>query len=182
MTVGIVMLVHEALGRAEQVARHWANHGCPVVIHVDRQVKRADYDGFVESLADLSEVKFCKRRRCEWGTWSLVAASQCGAEMMLASFAKVRHVYLASGSCMPLRPVDELVDYLDERPKTDFIESVTTDEVFWTVGGFDAERFTLRFPFSWKRSKYLFDKYVRFQRRLHLQRKIPEGIVPHLGS
>ncbi len=29
MTVGIVMLVHTALDRAEQVARHWAAAGLP---------------------------------------------------------------------------------------------------------------------------------------------------------
>lgn len=142
MTVGIVMLVHEALQRAEQVARHWSKHGCPVVIHVDRQVKRPVFDEFVKRMSDVDNIRFCGRRHCEWGTWSLVAASQVGSELMLAEFPQVRHVYLASGSCIPLRPVDELVAYLDERPKTNFIESVTTDDVFWTVGGFDAERFT----------------------------------------
>jgi len=182
VTVGIVMLVHEALQRAEQVARHWSKHGCPVVIHVDRQVKRPVFDEFVKRLSDVDNIRFCGRRHCEWGTWSLVAASQAGSELMLAEFPQVRHVYLASGSCIPLRPVDELVAYLDERPKTNFIESVTTDDVFWTVGGFDAERFTLRFPFSWKRSKFLFDHYVRLQRRLRVRRQIPDGIVPHLGS
>ena len=35
MSVGIVMLVHTALDRAEQAARLWAAGGCPVVIHVD---------------------------------------------------------------------------------------------------------------------------------------------------
>ena len=40
MSVGIIMLVHTAFDRAEQVARHWAAAGCPVVIHVDRAVPR----------------------------------------------------------------------------------------------------------------------------------------------
>ncbi len=98
-------------------------------------------------------------------------------------FPDVRHVYLASGSCLPLRPVQELQDYLAARPLTDFIESVTTADVPWTVGGLDEERFTLRFPFSWKRQRRLFDRYVNFQRRIGLKRrKIPEGIMPHLGS
>jgi hypothetical protein len=182
MTVGIVMLVHQALQRAEQVARHWSNHGCPVVIHVDRQVDRGAFGAFVKALSEQDNIRFCKRRHCEWGTWSLVAASQVGSELMLAELPEVRHVYLASGSCIPLRPVDELITYLDERPKTNFVESVTTDDVFWTVGGFDAERFTFRFPFSWKRNKFLFDQYVRLQRRLGVRRRIPDGIVPHLGS
>ena len=176
------MLVHEALDRAEQVARHWSGNGCPVVIHVDKQVPHKAHAAFVQSLSELQNVRFSKRFRCEWGTWSLVAASQLASEMMLADFAEVRHVYLASGSCLPLRPVKELKQYLAQRPQTNFIESVTTEDVPWTVGGLDAERFTLRFPFSWKKQRYLFDRYVKLQRRLRFKRKIPDGLVPHLGS
>jgi hypothetical protein len=182
MSVGFVMLVHTALDRAEQVARHWATHDCPVVIHVDKKVKRRDHADFVARLADLDNVKFSPRYSCEWGTWSLVAASQDASELLLAEFPKVRHVFLASGSCLPLRPVQELKDYLAERPMTNFIESVTTEDVPWTVGGLDEERFTLRFPFSWKRRRRLFDAYVRLQRKLDFKRKIPEGLTPHLGS
>lgn len=182
MTVGFIMLVHTALDRAEAVARHWATSGCPVVIHVDRSVNRRNHDGFVKSLSDLDNVKFCARHRVEWGTWSLVAATQSAAETALAEFPDVRHVYLASGSCLPLRPVQELKDYLDCSPGTDFIESVTTEDVPWTVGGLDRERFTLRFPFSWRRQRFLFDRYVKLQRKLGFRRKIPAGIVPHLGS
>ncbi len=182
MTVGIVMLVHTALGRAEQVVRHWAAAGCPVVIHVDKVVPRQLYDAFVEAVADLPDVVFSKRYRCEWGTWGIVAATQTASEKMLTEFPQVKHVYLASGSCLPLRPVDELIDYLAARPQTDFIESATTADVPWTVGGLDAERFTLRFPFSWKRQRHLFDGYVRLQRKLWVKRKIPAGLVPHMGS
>lgn len=180
--MGVVMLVHTALGRAEQIARHWANARVPVVIHVDRNVPKKNYDTFVAALSDVPNLLFSKRFRCEWGTWGIVAASQAAAELMLASFADVRHVYLASGSCLPLRPVQELVDYLADRPRTDFIESATTADVPWTVGGLDEERFTMRFPFSWKRHRYLFDKAVNFQRTFNIRRRMPNGIVPHMGS
>ena len=72
--------------------------------------------------------------------------------------------------------------YLQARPRTDFIESVTTRDVGWTVGGLDIERFTLRFPFSWRTHRRLFDAYVKLQRRVGLRRRIPSDIVPHLGS
>ncbi|MBD3665297.1 glycosyl transferase [Sulfitobacter sp. TSTF-M16] len=176
------MLVHTALARAEQVARHWSAAGCPVVIHVDKGVPRRTYDTFVTSLGDLPKVKFSNRYRCEWGTWGIVAASQSASELMLASFPDVRHVYLASGSCLPLRPVEELIAYLAARPQTDFIESATTSDVPWTVGGLDEERFTLRFPVSWKKNRYLFDRFVEVQRRFGLQRKMPNGVIPHMGS
>ena len=182
MTVGFVMLCHTALDRAAQVARHWAVKDCPVVIHVDRRVKRKSYDVLVKSLADLANIRFSGRHSCEWGTWGIVAATQEASLIMLRDFPAVRHVYLASGSCLPLRPVEELVAYLAERPRTDFIESVTTEDVGWTIGGLDLERFTLRFPFSWRKQRRLFDGYVKIQRRLGFKRRIPPGIVPHLGS
>jgi hypothetical protein len=182
VSVGILMLVHTALGRAEQVARHWATSGCPVVIHVDRKVDRDTYRTFVSAMSDVPHITFCKRHYCEWGAWGITAATQDASELMLAEFPDVRHVFLASGSCLPLRPVQELLDYLAARPRTDFIESATTSDVPWTVGGLDIERFTLRFPFSWKTQRRLFDKYVAIQRFVGWKRKIPKGLVPHMGS
>ncbi|AHD02565.1 beta-1,6-N-acetylglucosaminyltransferase [Leisingera methylohalidivorans] len=180
--VGVVMLVHTALERAAQVVRHWTASGCPVVLHVDRNVGKQAFTRFKDALADDPLVRFSARHRCEWGTWGIVAASQSASEVMLAEFPQVRHVYLASGSCLPLRPVQELIDYLAARPRTDFIESATTADVPWIVGGLSHERFTLRFPFSWKKHRYLFDRYVDLQRKLRFMRRIPPGLVPHMGS
>ena len=50
------------------------------------------------------------------------------------------------------------------------------------MGGLDHERFTLSFPFAWKKHRYLFDRYVEFQRAFGLRRKVPDGLVPHMGS
>ena len=182
MTVGFVMLCHTALDRAAQVARHWATRGCPVVVHVDTRVKRGAYDGLVKALSDLSDIRFSGRHACEWGTWGIVGATLEASRLMLREFPQVRHVYLASGSCLPLRPVAELQAYLEARPRSDFIESVTTADVGWTIGGLDVERFTLRFPFSWRQQRRLFDVYVRLQRRLRYKRRVPPALVPHLGS
>ena len=182
MTLGVIMLVHTGFDRAEQMVRHWADAGCPVVVHVDSKVDKATHDHFVQALSDAQSVRFCARHRCEWGTWGLVAASQAAATMMLEEFAEVSHVFLASGSCLPLRPVQELMAYLDERPDTDFIESATTADVPWTVGGLDRERFTLRFPFAWKKHRKLFDLFVKLQQLVGFKRKIPDGLVPHMGS
>ena len=182
MSVGFVMLCHTALERAAEVARHWAERDCPVVIHVDKRVTKPVYDKLVAALADLENIRFSGRFACEWGTWGIVAATQTASGLMLQEFPEVRHVFLASGSCLPLRPVEELKSYLQSRPRVDFIESVTTEDVGWTIGGLNMERFTLRFPFSWRRQRKLFDGYVRMQRRLGFRRHVPEGLVPHLGS
>ncbi|RBW55056.1 beta-1,6-N-acetylglucosaminyltransferase [Ruegeria sp. A3M17] len=180
--LGIVMLVHTALNRAGQVARHWTSSGCPVVIHVDRKVPNKIYAEFVAACANDPLIRFSDRHVCNWGGWGIVAASQSAAALMLETFPDVRHVFLTSGSCLPLRPVDELVNYLSDRPRVDFIESATTSDVSWTMGGLDQERFTLRFPFSWRKNRKLFDAYVKLQRALRIRRYIPEGLVPHMGS
>lgn len=180
--LGIVMLVHTALNRAGQVARHWTASGCPVVIHVDRKVPTKAYADFVAACSDDPLIRFSDRHVCNWGGWGIVAASQSAAALMLKTFPDVRHVFLTSGACLPLRPVDELVNYLADRPRVDFIESATTSDVSWTMGGLDQERFTLRFPFSWRKNRRLFDAYVKLQRALRIRRNIPEGLVPHMGS
>lgn len=182
MSLGVVMLVHTAFNRAEQVARHWAAAGCPVVIHVDRKVPDPTYAAFRAACKDEPLIRFSDRFTCHWGGWGIVQATQSASEMMLNAFPDVHHVFLSSGACLPLRPVAELIDYLAQRPRVDFIESATTADVSWTIGGLDQERFTLRFPFSWRKHRKLFDVYVKLQRALGLRRRIPEGLVPHMGS
>lgn len=180
--IGVVMLVHTALDRAEQVIRFWAAGGCPVVVHVDKPLRPRRYKAFRQALSDLPQVSFSERFRCEWGSWGMVAATQAACTQMLARHPQVDHVYLMSGACLPLRPVADLQAYLDAHPATDFIESATTADVPWTVGGLSEERFTLRFPFSWKRHRRAFDRYVALQRRIGFKRRIPAGIDPHMGS
>ncbi|MFN3993269.1 MAG: beta-1,6-N-acetylglucosaminyltransferase [Tabrizicola flagellatus] len=180
--LGIVMLCHADLDRAAQLARHWALHGCPVVIHVDARAPHDQVNALSAALADLPDIRFSRRTPCEWGTFGIVQATLDAATLMLADFPAVSHVLLASGSCLPIRPVRALKAHLAAHPHTDFIESVTTADVGWTVGGLNEERFTLRFPFAWKRQRRLFDGYVALQRALRFRRRLPPGLVPHLGS
>ena len=182
MSVGVIMLCHTAFDRAAAVARFWAEGGSPVVIHVDRRVSAEAFAAFRNDLATTDSISFSERHACEWGTFGLVAATLSAARLMLDQNPGVSHVYLASGSCLPLRPHAELVSYLAEHSGTDFIESVTTKDVQWIVDGLEIERFTLRFPFSFRKQRALFDSYVRVQRRLGVQRRIPDGLEPHLGS
>lgn len=179
--LGIVMLCHDNLDLAARMVRIWTDGGAVVSIHVDRSAPADELARMQAALADCPAV-FAPRRTCEWGTFSLVAATQAAAERLLASWPEVSHVMLVSGACLPLRPVAELRQYLAHHPGTDFIESVSVREVGWTIGGLNEERFTLRFPFAYRRNRKLFDRCVRLQRRLGLTRLPPEGVSPHIGS
>lgn len=182
MSVGFLMLVHGALDRAAEVAEHLSQEGCPVMIHVDARVPEAEFEAFRDRLSAFPDARFCRRRTCDWGTWSIVEATLAGARDLLDAFPGVGHVFLCCGTCLPLRPVAELRAFLEANRDADFIESVTTRDVGWTKGGLDRERFTLSFPFAWKRQRRLFDLWVRVQRAVGRRRRIPPGLEPHLGS
>ena len=55
------MLCHAALDRAAELARHWALHGCPVVIHVDARSPRDQFDRMRAALQDLPDIRFTAR-------------------------------------------------------------------------------------------------------------------------
>ncbi len=182
MSVGFVMLAHAALDRAAEVAIHLAERDCPVIVHVDRRVEKAPFRDFLRRVAGSRNILIAHRVRCDWGTWSLVEASRSSAAQLLKSYPALGHVFLISGSCLPIKPVEELKSLLARNPDTDFIESVTIEDVPWTKDGLCEERFSLSFPFAWKRHKRLFDVWVDIQRRLGLKRKIPLDMQPHMGS
>ena len=182
MTIGFIILAHDSLHRVADVAVAIASKGKPIAIHVDSKTESGSFSRLQTRLAEYDNVLFVDRQPCEWGSWSIVSATISAAEHLLQSSPDLTHFYLMSGSCLPLRPVDELEYYLEQNPKVDFIESVTTDEVDWTIGGLNEERFTFRFPFSWKRQRWLFDKYVALQKQFGIRRRVPKGITPHMGS
>lgn len=180
--LGIVMLCHANPERAAQIARFWATAECPVVIHLDRRAGAEMAEWLRAALADCPRVGFSPRFACDWGGWSLVAATQAASAQLLAAWPGVDHVLLTSGACLPLRPARELIAWLEARKGTDFIESVSVADASWTVGGLSAERFTLHFPFSWKKQRWLFDRAVALQRALGVAREVPRPLRPHLGS
>lgn len=180
--LGVVMLCHDELHTAARLARVWAEGGASVAVHVDAKVPLDQMQAMRHELSDLPQLVFSPRHSCEWGMFSLVKATQDAASLLLDRFEDVTHVMVVSGSCLPLRPVADLVAFLALHPRRDFIESVTAADVGWTVGGLNEERFTLRFPFSFRHRRKLFDRYVDLQRRLRFRRRIPQGLVPHLGS
>jgi hypothetical protein len=182
MTVGFAMLAHTALDRAAEVALTIAAEGCPVAIHVDRRTVMSDYLALAKVVASEPLVSLTPRLQCEWGTWSLVEASRKSAEQLLSRHPDVTHVMLISGSCIPIKPISELKAFLKAHPETDFIESVTVEDVPWTQGGLSEERFAFSFPFAWKRRRRLFDFWVDCQRRVGRRRRMPAGLEPHLGS
>ncbi|MFD1796697.1 beta-1,6-N-acetylglucosaminyltransferase [Paracoccus aurantiacus] len=182
VNLGVVFLCHNELEVAAAMVRIWHDGGASVAIHVDQRTDEDAYQQMQNALADLDRIVWVDRHKCDWGMFSMVEATQAAAQALLDGFSDVSHVFVASGACLPLRPVAELCDYLRRHPRVDFIESVSARDVGWTIGGLNIERFEHYFPFSWRKRRALFDLTVQLQRKLNIRRRMPRGLVPHLGS
>ncbi len=182
MSIGMVLLVHDHLNRATALVQALHAAGCKIAIHVDANVTGAAYNDFFKTVDRLENVVFAPRIHCEWGQFSLVQAQLTTSEVLLEAFSDVSHAMLISGSCLPNRPLPELISFLQQHTDTDFIESVVVGGMNWIKGGLEAERLSLYFPLSFVKHRRRFDALVWLQRKLRVRRKLPEGLTPHIGS
>lgn len=182
MKLGFIVLAHQDMHRVKQLVRHLSTESSAVAVHIDRHAASAEFTALQDALADCRNVVFSRRIHCEWGRFSLVQATLDAAQALLDAAPDLDHIMLISGSCLPIRPIRQLRRYLGRNKKTDFIESVSVENNFWVKDGLNEERFTLYFPFSWRKQRRLFDRFVNLQRWLGVRRKVPEGLVPHIGS
>lgn len=175
MTVGFIILTHQAPEATARLARHLAGQGAPVVIHLDRRARCGK--ALTAALAGVAPV--ISTHASEWGRVGLALATLEAARLLLADHPGVSHVYLLSAACLPLRSVAELEAFLETSGDTDFIEAAPPDD--WITGGLGTERFTLYHPVAWKRRRWLFDRLVNWQRWLGIRRRVPAGLEPRLG-
>ena len=182
MKLGFIVLTHQDLHRTTQLVRFLVKNGCPVSLHIDQTAEKSKVDILTSSLNHLEGVVFPKREKCGWGQFSIVKATLNSAEALLKTHPDVTNVCLISGSCLPVRPLGQLKAFLDRHKGTDFIESFSLDDKKWVQDGLNKERFTLFFPVSWRKNRYIFDRFVDWQRSFKVKRKIPENIIPHMGS
>jgi len=182
MKLGFIILAHQDLHRTGQLARFLAKSNCPVSLHIDQNASPEEVSELKASLNHIDNVVFSKREKCGWGQFSIVQATLNAAEVLLKNHPDVTNVFLASGSCLPARPIKQLMAFLERHKGTDFIESFPVGGEKWVKGGLDQERFTLYFPLSWRKHRFAFDRLVDVQRLLKINRTIPKHIAPHVGS
>ncbi len=181
--VGIIMLVHGDLTRAAQVAQYWVRASVPLVIHADRTTPPAQLHKLTDAIADAPRARMIQTQRGQWGSWGLVAATQDAAQVMLEMAPDLGHIALTSGTCLPIKSAAALRAHLAANADVDFIDShAVGPNSAWVQDGLEWERFTLRFPRFILGRPHLFNAAVKWQRRLGLTRKMPQGLAPHIGK
>ncbi len=180
--IAFILLCHKNPKGIVEQARRLTAAGDVMSIHFDARASRADYQAIRAALADVPGVTFAARRvKCGWGQWSLVQATLNAVEAALAAFPDATHFYMLSGDCMAIKSAEFAHAFLDARD-VDYIESFDYFESDWIKTGLKEERLIYRHYVNERTSKWLFYKMMDVQKRLKLERRVPEDIRMMIGS
>jgi hypothetical protein len=160
-----------------------AGAGHAVVVHFDKKAPAVQQQT-VRALEQAypGKVHVVSKVHCVWGEWSLVEAVLVALREFDRMPDKPDYIHLMSGSDFPIRPIADLEEFLRRNPDKDFIECCDITKRRWVKGGLSMERFRFFFPVNFRTSRKTFDRIVRWHRKLHIRRKIPFGMTPHMGS
>ncbi|MEX1115796.1 MAG: beta-1,6-N-acetylglucosaminyltransferase [Akkermansiaceae bacterium] len=183
MNLGFIILAHNQPTAIRRLTDILASEGNRVVIHFDTSASAADKQA-VRQLAEEhpDRIQVISKVHCVWGEWSLVEA----VLLALREFAKMPdppdYIHLMSGADFPIRPIDDLKEFLRRSPNLDFVECCDITQRPWVKGGLGRERLRFFFPFNFRTSRESFDRLVRWQRKLKIRRRMPLNLAPHMGS
>lgn len=187
MRLAVLLLCHEPPARIAQRLRSafFRSDAVKVYLHYDAKRSAADFQALKALLkADGPAVSFVEDRvHCGWGEYSLVDATHKLLRVALADDQfPADYLALISGSCMPIRPLGSLLEFLRRRRGIDFIQAHDIRFSPWVTGGLQEERYRYYFPFNFIEQRWKFEKFTALQRRLGVQRKMPEDLRIHFGS
>lgn len=181
-TIAYILLCHKDPDAIVAQAERLTAAGDYVSIHFDASADADDFARMRDRLSENQNVTFARRRvKCGWGEWSLVAATLRAVEAALEAFPRATHFYMLSGDCVPIKSARYAHDFLDQR-EVDYIESFDFFRSDWIKTGIKEERLVYRHFFNERTNKWLFYQSIEWQRRLGLERAIPEDIQVQIGS
>ena len=180
--IAFILLCHKDAPAIIRQATRLTATGDYVAIHFDARASATEYTQLTTALAANPGVIFVKRRiKCGWGEWSLVQATLNAVEAAEDAFPRATHFYILSGDCMSIKSAAYTHRFLDATNK-DYIESFDFFASDWIKTGFKGERLHYRHWFNERTHKWLFYNSFEIQKRLRMERKIPEDMQVMIGS
>ncbi|MCV3271608.1 beta-1,6-N-acetylglucosaminyltransferase [Roseobacter sinensis] len=180
--IAYILLCHKDPDAIVRQAERLTAAGDYVTIHFDARADATDFRQIRTALSDNANVVLASKRvKCGWGEWSLVQATLHAVEAALEAFPRATHFYMLSGDCMPIKTAEHTHRFLDDND-ADFIESFDYFESDWIKTGMKKERLIYRHYFNERKNKRLFYAAMGLQRRLKLDRKLPEDLQIRIGS
>lgn len=179
--IAYLLLCHRDVEGVATQARALAAAGDVVAIHFDKRAGADLFRKLKDALNDAPSVTFARRVACGWGEYSLVQAALNAIEAAREAFDGVTHYYLISADCMPTKSAAFLKRSLADGDR-DYIEINDFLDSGWIKTGLKEDRLIYRHYFNERERKTLFYGALELQRRLGLERKLPDGIRVKIGS
>ena len=180
--IAYILLCHKDPDAIIRQADRLTAAGDYMAIHFDARADPAQYEKIRKALNGNANVTFARKRvRCGWGEWSLVQATLNAVQAAVDAYPRATHFYMLSGDCMAIKTAEYTHQFLDEND-ADFIESFDYFESDWIKTGMKEERLIYRHFFNERKYKRLFYASMDLQRRLKLDRKLPDDIQIRIGS
>ena len=180
--IAFILLCHKGPEAIVQQAEQLTAVGDYMAIHFDASAPKAAFAYIEKHLGDSPNVVFAKKRiNCGWGEWSLVQATMHAVEAAIDAFPRATHFYMVSGDCMALKSATHSKKLLDS-DDCDYIESFDFFESDWIKTGMKEEWLIYRHYFNERTHKTLFYNSWWAQRKLGLEREIPEDLQIMIGS
>jgi hypothetical protein len=180
--IAFILLCHKDPEAIILQARRLTAAGDCISIHFDARAGADSYARIREALEQNPSVTFARRRvKCGWGEWSLVQATLNAVQAAIDAFPDATHFYMLSGDCNSIKSAAYAHEFLDRDDK-DYIESFDFFTSGWIKTGMRGERLVYRHLVNERKHKRLFYWLMDAQKRLRLERAIPEDIQIMIGS
>ncbi|WP_299779320.1 DUF5928 domain-containing protein [uncultured Roseobacter sp.] len=180
--IAFILLCHKDPDAIIRQAEKLTAAGDYMAIHFDARANPEHYQKIRKALNGNANVTFARKRvKCGWGEWSLVQATLNAVQAAVDAYPRATHFYMLSGDCMAIKTAEYTHQFLDEND-ADFIESFDYFESDWIKTGMKEERLIYRHFFNERKHKHLFYASMDLQRRLKLDRKLPDDIQIRIGS
>ncbi|TBX28818.1 DUF5928 domain-containing protein [Nioella sediminis] len=180
--IAFILLCHKDPEAIILQARRLTAAGDCISIHFDARAGADSYARIREALDPNPSVTFAKRRvKCGWGEWSLVQATLNAVQAAVDAFPDASHFYMLSGDCNSIKSAAYAHEFLDRHDK-DYIESFDFFTSGWIKTGMRGERLIYRHLVNERKHKRLFYWLMEMQKRLRLERAIPDDVQIMIGS
>ncbi len=184
MKLAFIILAHNDACNVLRLITRLTGDDDLVTVHWDKN-NPLDFQALAKrelSSDQLSNLHFCPRFAVQWGRWSMVEATLSALATSLAADANIDYVILLSGADYPLQSISALKAFLSQQQGKEFIECVDPEINPWVVQGLVKERYCQYHWFSWRSQRRLFDFSTKLQKKLGINRKLPENLKAHFGS
>lgn len=180
--IGYLILAHEASDCLMRSMRILGRGNSRIALHLDASMTVSERREVFKKATAHGQVEEVEPIACKWGDWSLNEATLNGIRHLLDQGDEVSHIVLLSGSHFPIKPPVRLEEFLSEYPDKDFIEHHDSRCHNWVKRGEGLERFNFYFPINQREHPRAFNVLTGIQRKLGIQRRMPAGVNPNLGS